>query len=214
MMKRRFLAVIAALIMVMGFCPAMTAYAETTSTQEATGWVEKRLSKPKFKKYTKGDTALKWYKNENADYYELYFFRAKDDKFIKKFTVTGNSFKLSKLKKVLSKADKKETFYVKLYAFSNDWNVTHSVAATKGSITVKFKKKLKTVTESAVTTTTETTNTNNENVADYSNYLLVSENGSLYYTDGESFATGWVVIDDCKYYFDEEGKMVFFVYVR
>lgn len=215
-MKKRFMMVLAVLVMVMGFVPTVTAYAQTTtSTQETTSWVEKRLSKPKFKKYTQGDTTLKWKKNANADYYELYFFRAKDDKFIKKFKVTGTTFKLSKLKKVLSKADKKETFYVNLYAFSNDRNVTHSVAAKKGSITVKFKKKA--TTASTATTTTEVANTNNNltDTPDYSKYSLQQkEDGFLYYTDGENFATGWVVIDGWQYYFDNEGKMQFFVYVK
>ena len=167
---------------------------EATNTQ----WVEKRLSKPTFKTYKKGQKKLKWKKVQGADYYELWFYNQKNDKFVGKVEAKGNSFNLSEIRKVLTKKQRKLTYCIKIYAFSNNRNVTRSGASTLRNVTVNFTKK----------------DNSTKKTKKYSGYSLVKKDGYMYYTNGKEKATGWVTISDMQYYFDEKGRMQFCIFIK
>lgn len=183
--------------------PASTATAVATDPKaEATTtvWVEKRLSMPTFKSYKSRQKKLKWNKVKGADKYELWFYNQKNDKYLAKVETKVNSFDLSELRKALTKKQRKQTYYVKIYAVSNDKKVTRSAASVLRNVSVK-----------KLGSTTST----NEKKTDYSGYKLEKHNdGYMYYTNGSKNATGWITIDDMKYYFDEKGRMQFCIFIK
>ena len=68
---------------------------------------QKKLAYVEFKDYNRVDRYLKWKKVANADEYELSFFRAYDDEFYATFNVSDTKFDLNKIKRELSRDDKK-----------------------------------------------------------------------------------------------------------
>ena len=160
---------------------------------------QKKLAYVEFKDYNRGDRYLKWKKVANADEYELSFFRAYDDEFYATFNVSDTKFDLNKIKRELSRDDKKEDLYCEIKALSDEGYLLDGETTRSTTLTLKFES------TKDDETVYPTPNINKQRCT-----WIQKWDGSWYYTDqsGKN-ATGWQCINGYWYYLNpnDNGKM-------
>lgn len=164
--------------------------------------IQKRLSSVEFEDYNWGNRYIEWKRVSNASEYELSFFNSYNNEFYMSFTTKKTKFDLNKIKKELSREQKKEELYCEIIARSNKDYFIESEVSSSATLTLNFS-----INEE-------------ENYADNSQEILVqspkcewiqNKQGGWYYTEKSSGknATGWQMIDGSWYYLNpnNNGKM-------